>query len=328
MLGRDRIKKIYDLPLRVRGKLLEDKASQFYFDSKHVSTLFHLYSRFNWIYKRAWFDETIYLPFETISIPAPKEFDKVLKAYYNDWHKIVFKGMYSRNFSVNISPQEYFEEKFLPDNLTARSNSLRSRLNMDEIRGGIIVSSWKKKIWKAQLNLILELKRVCERLDLKFWASSSTLFAVWKFHGFNPEDDFVTLEMTREDIDKLKIESPYRIIQSRDGIFEIHDERTSMIKTIDKMGDQIQGIFIEIVPTDQSPNEIEYLPFEFTSIPVPKNYEEILKNFTNNFENTRIQRFFDGVVTADISYEESRANLKREILYHQAVLIDLESSEN
>ena len=56
------------------------------------------------------------------------------------------------------------------------------------------------------------------------------------------------------------------------------------------------GIFIEIVPVDYE-LEIVYLPFEFTSIPVPKNYSELLKNFVPSVKK------FTGDVSADISYK-------------------------
>ena len=35
--------------------------------------------------QKSWFDETIYLPFETVELPAPKDYDKYLTARYGDW---------------------------------------------------------------------------------------------------------------------------------------------------------------------------------------------------------------------------------------------------
>ena len=71
------------------------------------------------------------------------------------------------------------------------------------------------------------------------------------------------------------------------------DERTSMIQFPEEK-DRAQGIFIEIKVTDQIPDEIEYLPFEFTSIPTPKNFET----------PDQIEKKFDGAMSADISYKE------------------------
>lgn len=45
----------------------------------------------NHLYKRQWFEETIYLPFEGVMLPAPKQYDAVLKVEYGDYMR-VFKG--------------------------------------------------------------------------------------------------------------------------------------------------------------------------------------------------------------------------------------------
>lgn len=39
--------------------------------------------------QKYWYRETIYLPFESVQLPAPIDYDKVLKSYYGDWRKFV-----------------------------------------------------------------------------------------------------------------------------------------------------------------------------------------------------------------------------------------------
>ena len=52
-------------------------------------------------YRKEWFRETIYLPFETVELPVPVDYDKVLTACYDDWRTptrkeiAVIKGIYS-----------------------------------------------------------------------------------------------------------------------------------------------------------------------------------------------------------------------------------------
>ena len=41
---------------------------------------------------KEWFKDTIYFPFEMLTVPVPKEYDKILKVYYGDWHKMVRGG--------------------------------------------------------------------------------------------------------------------------------------------------------------------------------------------------------------------------------------------
>ena len=62
----------------------------------YAQNLFGQSSRVFWIedivhdmnrptFKKDWFRETIYLPFETVELPAPKMFDEILTTYYGDW---------------------------------------------------------------------------------------------------------------------------------------------------------------------------------------------------------------------------------------------------
>lgn len=54
------------------------------------------------------FDETIYLPFELMEVPAPKGYEDCLTAQYGDWHTPkVFKS-HVKTFSADISYAEYF----------------------------------------------------------------------------------------------------------------------------------------------------------------------------------------------------------------------------
>ena len=296
-LKEEQLRDLIDKPLNVRGKILEEQFSLFDFDSEYVNATWKLYTgkhhEGNW--RREWFNETIYLPFEEISVPAPKDFDPLLQSDYGDWRSKVIVPKHVVDSSADLSYKKYFASVNQPDDGFTKELSLDQNFNLDEFRNGKLVTFWKKKIWKAQLDLILELKRVCEKSDLKFWAIDQTLFAARKLHGFDPSNDFVTLGMTRSDFKKLQFNYPFRLIENR-----LMDLRTSMIEFPEEK-DRAQGIFIEIKIADQIPDEIEYLPFEFTSIPTPKNFE------TPN----RIEKKFDGVMSADISYKEYFSQMNR-----------------
>ena len=62
-------------------------------------------------FKKAWFDETIYLPFETVELPAPKMFDEVLTSFYGDWRTPVNDGQHKLGFihSADIPWQEFLQ---------------------------------------------------------------------------------------------------------------------------------------------------------------------------------------------------------------------------
>ena len=299
LLNPEQVMELLHLPFYQRGKIYEEQLINFDRTTRFVSPMGSIPIGVNITQRareRKFFDETIYLPFEEISLPAPKHFEEILQRLYGDWRKFEIQECHAQIYSVDFSFDEYLSIK----------NSPRTPVNCDEIRNGFIVSTWKKKFRKAQLDLISEFNRICDKLNLKYWAASSTLFAAAKFHGFNPEDDFATLKMNRKDIEKLQFRFPFRFENGR-----LMDDRTAMIEVVENQNPH-QGIFIEIVPTDDRLDELDYLPFESISIPVPKNYDEILKRMFEGYPDIQIARQFPTlVVSADISYEEYFDQAKR-----------------
>ena len=59
-----------------------------------------------------WLDKTIYLPFETVELPAPKMFDEVLTACYGDWRTPVRDGKNRSGFfcSADIPWREFLRQ--------------------------------------------------------------------------------------------------------------------------------------------------------------------------------------------------------------------------
>lgn len=62
------------------------------------------------IYKKEWYDEVEYLPFENMQIPAPKEYRMVLNAMYGDWEKRV-KGGQAHNYPIFKNQLEELKQK-------------------------------------------------------------------------------------------------------------------------------------------------------------------------------------------------------------------------
>lgn len=59
---------------------------------------------------RDWFRETVYLPFENMEIPAPAEYDKILKECYGDYHRFVQGG--TAHEGIVIEPEIPYKEYF------------------------------------------------------------------------------------------------------------------------------------------------------------------------------------------------------------------------
>ena len=301
LLDWDFVQRFIALSLSDRGKILESQISKFDFPSEYVGLYWYISQLNIPLFERSWFDEVIYLPFEDIMLPAPKNFDQMLRVEYGDWHEIKLSRVHSSQNSSDISYQNYLAIKDQSDDINGRENSLRSRINLDEIRDGCLIQSSRKKFWKVQIELVEELKK----FDVKFWASSETAYATKKFHGFDPENDIITFEMTHEDLEKLEFKSPFRLIKNSEGGGELLDERTTFVRFPEEQN-RPQGIFIEIKTTDQIPSEIEYLPFEFISIPIAK----------DRSQGSSVVRKILGDRSADISYEEYFKNIKHAIFFY------------
>ena len=76
----------------------------------------------------------------------------------------------------------------------------------EEIRDWFKVSSNRKKVWNVELWLLEELKKICEKHNIKYYADWWTLLWAIRHKWFIPWDDDVDLVMFREDYEKfLKI---------------------------------------------------------------------------------------------------------------------------
>ena len=300
MLDREFLKKFSEMPMRERGLVLEKEITEFDHASKNIFFTYLSEKSDLPVFERSWWDETIYLPFEEITLPAPKEFEKVLTAYYgNDWNEPKFYGAYSQIYSVDIPFKIYQSEK-----------NYRLGQNFDELRYGKFVRTGRKKFWQIQLDLIEQLKK----FGLKFFAIDQTLFEVVNFHGLHPDEDIIQIGMPRDEFERLQsleIKFPYRVLGSK-----FSNDLTSMVDQ-PREKNIPQGIFIEIIPVDYDP-EIVYVPFENIYMPIPKNYSELLKNFEPG-----VKRFI-GDISPDIPWQEYIGNVTRIIYYATQQYTNLE----
>ena len=83
----------------------------------------------------------------------------------------------------------------------------------EETRCGFFVDSTRKKIWTIQLDLVRELSRACEKLNIKFFIFAGSLLGAVRHHGFIPWDDDFDVALFRDDYEILLnnscFESPY-----------------------------------------------------------------------------------------------------------------------
>lgn len=76
-----------------------------------------------------------------------------------------------------------------------------------------VVSAETKKLWYVQLGCLQELKRICEKHNIHYFASGGTLLGAVRHHGFIPWDDDIDVMMFYEDYKRFCDVAPKEIKQ-------------------------------------------------------------------------------------------------------------------
>ena len=140
----------------------------------------------------------------------------------------------------------------LPDNFLNEENII-----------GYNVSTKMKKVWAIELDMLMELDRVCKQLNVRYFLDSGTLLGAVRNGHFIAWDDDIDVVMLREDYDvflreapllfhpPLFLQNPY----TDPTYYRLHSqlrnsETTAILAT--EYGVEIynQGIFLDIFPLD------------------------------------------------------------------------------
>lgn len=131
----------------------------------------------------------------------------------------------------------------------------------EETRCGFFVDIKRKKLWAVQLDMLLELDRVCKKYGLKYYLCGGSLLGGIRHHGFIPWDDDLDVALFRSDYEKLlklahEFNEPY-FLQTpyTDPYYAFAHTRLRNINTtgISKMfafQPMCQGIYMDIHPID------------------------------------------------------------------------------
>ena len=128
------------------------------------------------------------------------------------------------------------------------------------------ITKERRDVWKIELQMLEEFKRVCKKYHLKYFAFGGTMLGAIRHKGFIPWDDDIDLAMLRSDYDKLRkvadseFKKPYFFqTDYNDKLFRGHaqlrNSDTTGIIINDINRDYNQGIFIDIFPLDEYPTD-------------------------------------------------------------------------
>lgn len=74
---------------------------------------------------------------------------------------------------------------------------------LDEVRSGFLVPTAVKQAWAAELEVLMEIDRVCKKHNIQYFADWGTLLGAVRHGGFVPWDDDMDIVMKREDYNKF-----------------------------------------------------------------------------------------------------------------------------
>lgn len=137
-----------------------------------------------------------------------------------------------------------------------------------EIRCDFQVTTKRKKVWKVQIELAEEIKRICQKYRIKYFIIWGTLLGAVRHQGYIPWDDDFDIAFLRKDYEKFlvvakrEIKEPYFLqtaLTDLDffiGYARLRDSRTTGMIIDNKSLNYNNGIFIDLYPLDVIPQNI------------------------------------------------------------------------
>lgn len=137
----------------------------------------------------------------------------------------------------------------------------------DEQRGDILVNANMKKLWFVQLKILEEIKRICKKFNIEYFAMSGTLLGAIRHNGYIPWDDDVDLGMTRSNYDRfievakkeLNKDFFLQCNETEKNFFRVHLQvrynDSCMLTKGDFNHKYNMGIWVDIFPFDKIPND-------------------------------------------------------------------------
>lgn len=134
------------------------------------------------------------------------------------------------------------------------------------------------ELQKTELELLLELQRLCQALGLRYYLTAGTLLGAVRHKGFIPWDDDIDVAMPRADYDRLSREAPgllgpeylyqdYRHEANFPYYFaKLRKRGTRVEEPILRAVEMEQGVYIDIFPLDRCPGNAKRAALLFKAV--------------------------------------------------------------
>ena len=128
-------------------------------------------------------------------------------------------------------------------------------------------STEMKKVWAVQIDLLKEFERVCNKYNIKYFASGGTLLGSVRHKGYIPWDDDIDVRMMRDEYEKLlthkdEFQEPYFLqtpYTDENGFFDscvkLRNSNTTGCMPQDLHLKINNGIFMDILVLDCVPDD-------------------------------------------------------------------------
>lgn len=151
--------------------------------------------------------------------------------------------------------------------------------------GRYLSPSELNKVKELEIEILLELKRVCTLLDIEFYLDAGTLLGAIRHGGFIPWDDDIDVSMMREDYERLVsdgprllsdrffLQTPYNTPNMPASFLKLRLNGTKMIESVSSDVSGNHGLWIDIFPFDVVPADVNIKQLRRTQAVLGKVYD-------------------------------------------------------
>ena len=160
---------------------------------------------------------------------------------------------------------------------------------LDEVREGFYVPAMMKRAWAAELEILVEIDKICEKHKLHYYIDYGTLLGAVRHKGFIPWDDDIDIMMFRHDYEIFSEVAQAELPEEL--LFHSSNYKKTLLRLLTACFTQFKQNEEEIINLLDlflyKNREIarfkkewygseSLLDFEFLSLPAPKEYKKVI----------------------------------------------------